>query len=382
MFDPILFSQAQKFIWVKHLLDPDYSCFWKRLEISVLEKFHPDWTILFRSDAPNCVLNTLSNCQLVEAIKLWYLYKNKIKENLDWTDFHLQDPIWWNKNVRLKSKKFFFYPVWDDKGIHNISDLFIGYNLVKPFEMLVVEFDIPITDRRKYNFLIKGICPDWFQNPQNIQENIFDNISAFLIAQPKIPKHTYSILRNQADVDVENKWLNTLDVLEELDWNRIHYANFNCTIETKLRSFYFKFFHRAICTNQFLHKIGRADSPNCHFCKNFPESIFHLFCECEKVSQLWDDLCFLINNVSGESFIFSNFDKMFGVLDISEHDSCICFLFLCLKFYIHRCRFQQTDPNFSAFLNFVKIKRNTEYKIAESKDKLNLHFKKWTLDLD
>jgi len=114
----------------------------------------------------------------------------------------------------------------------------------------------------------------------------------------------------------------------------------------------------------------------------FPESIFHLFCECEKVSPLWDELCFLINSVSGESFVFSNREKMFGVLDSSEHDCCISFLFLCLKFYIHRCKFQQTDLNFAAFLNFVKVKRNTEYKIAESREKLTLHFKKWTLDLD
>ena len=82
-----------------------------------------------------------------------------------------------------------------------------------------------------------------------------------------------------------------------------------CTIETQLRSFYFKMFHRAICTNQFLHKIGRTDSPNCYFCKKFPETLFHLFCECEKVTPLWDDLCFLINNISGESFDFSNFEK-------------------------------------------------------------------------
>ncbi len=229
---------------------------------------------------------------------------------------------------------------------------------------------------------MKGICLDWFQNPNNIQENVFNKILDFLINQSKVPKHVYSILRKQAIVDVEDKWVETLDVLDDVDWNRTHNANFKCTIETQLRAFYFKFFHRAICTNQFLHKIGRADSPNCHFCKQYPESIFHLFYECEKVSQLWDELCFLINNVSGESFNFFYFEKMFGVLDTSQHDCCISFLFLCLKFYIHRCKFQHTNLNFAAFLNLVKIKRNIEYKIAESKDKLNLHFKKWTLDLD
>ena len=48
--------------------------------MSILEDFHPDWTILFRSDPPDCVLNTIPNCQLIDTIKLWYLYKNKIME--------------------------------------------------------------------------------------------------------------------------------------------------------------------------------------------------------------------------------------------------------------------------------------------------------------
>ena len=42
---------------------------------------------------------------------------------------------------------------------------------------------------------------------------------------------------------------------------------------------------------------------------------------------------------------------------------------------------QQTSPNFNAFLNLVKIKRDCEYKIAESKGKLKYHFRKWTLDI-
>ena len=140
-------------------------------------------------------------------------------------------------------------------------------------------------------------------------------------------------------------------------------------------------FHRAICTNQFLHKIGRIDSPNCYFCKKYPETLFHLFCECEKVTPLWDDLCFLINTISGESFDFSNVENMFGLTDSSEHDCCISFLFLCLKFYIHRCKFQESIPNFVAFMNLVKMKRSTEYKIAESKGKLSLHFKNGPLIL-
>ena len=75
--------------------------------------------------------------------------------------------------------------------------------------------------------------------------------------------------------------------------------------------------------------------------------------------------------------------KMFGVTDTSEHDNCISyFFFFCLKYYIHRCKFQESDLSFVAFMNLVKTKRNIEYKIAVSKGKLRKHFKKWTLDLD
>ena len=73
---------------------------------------------------------------------------------------------------------------------------------------------------------------------------------------------------------------------------------------------------------------------------------------------------------------------MFGVTDTSEHDNCISYLFLCLKYYIHRCKFQESDLSFVAFMNLVKTKRNIEYKIAVSKGKPRKHFKKWTLDLD
>ena len=47
---------------------------------------------------------------------------------------------------------------------------------MKTFEDLVLEYDISIKDRRKYNSLMNGLLLDWFYNPKNVQENIFDRI--------------------------------------------------------------------------------------------------------------------------------------------------------------------------------------------------------------
>ena len=72
-----------------------------------------------------------------------------------------------------------------------------------------------------------------------------------------------------ADEDLEDP--------EDTDWEEIHNRNFRCSIDTRLRSFYFKIFHNAIAFNNFLFKINLKDSPNCDFCQNSPETIKHIF---------------------------------------------------------------------------------------------------------
>lgn len=310
------------------------------------------------------------------------MYREKIKENLGYKDYHLQDLIWWNRKVRLKSKKFFFYQDWYEKGICTLNDLDRGFNHVKIFEDLVVEFDISIRDRRKYNYLLNGISIDWFYNPLDVQENIFDKIVASLFDNGKITKYSYNIMKVQdSPIDAEIFWFRTLNMEDDIDWGIVHKNNFMCSIETQLRAFYFKVFHKTICTNKFLNKIGRYDSPLCFFCNKVDETLDHLFCNCDNIISLWDQLQMLIEIKTGDEFIFSNFQKMFGVqMEDSEHYEAINFLILCLKFYIYRCKFQKINPNFQAYKNLVKVKLNTEYKIAESRDKLSKHFKKFSFD--
>ena len=108
-----------------------------------------------------------------------------------------------------------------------------------------------------------------------------------------------------------------------------------------------------------------------------------MICDCDKIRLLWDNLSTFIDKKCGENLDLSNFQKMFG-LDLlsSEHNRGINFLILYLKFYIYRCRFQQCNPNFQAFLKLMQIKLKTEYKIAERKGKLGQHLKKFTFDFD
>ena len=76
MVDVEAFSQAHKLMWTKHLLDPNYSGFGNIWENTVLTKFDDnDSQLLWKISAPECVSNSLKNCQLAETIRVWYLYR-------------------------------------------------------------------------------------------------------------------------------------------------------------------------------------------------------------------------------------------------------------------------------------------------------------------
>ena len=91
-------------------------------------------------------------------------------------------------------------------------------------------------------------------------------------------------------------WNEFFDGPQDLDWDQIHLRNFKCSIDNRFHSFYFKILHKAIAFNDFLFKIKRRDSPDCAFCNKMPETITHVFCDCEIVKPLWDDMVKTIRN--------------------------------------------------------------------------------------
>ena len=277
-----------------------------------------------------------------------------------------------------------YYEDWCDMGIMYINDLL---NLPLPgsklFEELVLDFGISNRDRRKFNFLMNCIPSSWLQASNSDDVNIFDGVTAGLLNACKVPKFAYSILTEACFPQNRIEfWESTFDMNTnddgsgDTDWEEIHIRNFKCSIDTKLRSFYFKVFHKAIAFNDFLFKIKRKDSPLCDFCKQFPESIIHVFCDCELVKPIWEDLVNVIQDKHDINFSISNFDKMFGVFK----DKFLSYLFLCLKYYIYICKFQNKKPNVISCKTFIKTKRHSEYLIAKKKGKLSAHFKKWRFD--
>ena len=224
---------------------------------------------------------------------------------------------------------------------------------------------------------MQHIPSPWLEGQNHQSSEVFDCIFNNLISIQKIPRYAYSILFEKCIPDKRICfWKNLYNDPEDLDWEEIHFRNFKCSIDTRLRSFYFKVFHNAIAFNDFLFKIKRKDSPDCMFCKKLPETIIHFFCECEVVKPIWNDLDKIIRNKYDINFASSPFEKMFGI----QGDKFITYLFLCVKYFLYVCKFQNKIPNFTNLVNFLKNNRETEYHIAKRNDKLSIHYKKWRFD--
>ena len=222
--------------------------------------------------------------------------------------------------------------------------------------------------------MIKCIPDTWLDNYDIDISGVHETIVHKLVNLKKVPQNSYCIMRGSHSLDSKyDNWGDKLNVPETNNWETVHKNNFFCSINTKLRSFYFRIFHKAIALNDFLYKIKRKESPSCSFCDKEEESIIHLFCECERVVPLWQDLLSAVRVNNHNPINVTNFEKLFGIPD----DKFVTYLFLLLKFYINTCKFTNCQPNIIVFKSFVKKQKEIEYTIAKKRNKLHAHFRKW-----
>ena len=380
MIDVRSFARAQKLAWSRYLLNDDFDSPWKKLELIRLSEFHSDPEILFRACAPVSILKGL-NLQLSETIRVWYTFKSRLLADSNMVEMHRLDSLWFNQNICLKTKKWFYYPTWYEKGIKTVQDLIYNGMRFKEFFELILEFDIPIGDKRKYFFITKAI--PMYRLWSNDNRDPYEFLKEKLLVTKNLSKFSYSIFKEFALPQKKfGKWNEIFNVEKDsAEWSLIHKVNFKCTIETQLRSFYFKSFHRAIATNDFLYKIKRSDSELCSMCNQTPDSIEHFLIQCKAVKPLWSDLENYLSLKLSKEVLLSDFQRMFGCSKDCQSSTCINFFLLCTRFYIHRCKFKKEKPSFQALISFIKIKCKSEYVIAAKHDKLRCHFQKFTFVL-
>jgi len=189
-----------------------------------------------------------------------------------------------------------------------------------------------------------------------------------------------TLLKQKAprEIKAHNKWNTTLTE-DNIDWKYMYMKPIKLTNETKLRAFQFNFFNRIVPSNSFLYKCKLASSSLCDFCNSIPDSLQHMFWECQHIQHFWTNFTSQIlaplkttKYVNLKNIVWCN------ILEERDTNSWIVnYLMLLAKYFIFRSKCLNQIPVITVFHTYVKNRMVVEEVIATMHNKLNTYNAKW-----
>ena len=121
----------------------------------------------------------------------------------------------------------------------------------------------------------------------------------------------------------------------EIDWSTVYENNYCTTNETKLRSFQIRLNLRSIVTNVQMHVLDTAFDNLHTFCREEPETLIHLFCDCKIVDVFWNNIFDWILAPFRTNVPSNNFRKLFGFHPQYVNNQIVNLMLLSARFLIH-----------------------------------------------
>ena len=177
----------------------------------------------------------------------------------------------------------------------------------------------------------------------------------------------------------QHKWESLLN--KTLDWEQIYLKPFLTTKDTKLRWFQYRISHKILTTNSFLYKIKLRSNDLCTFCLLEPESIVHLFCECEKVKTFWNSLMRWLKDKCSHIYDLSLDQEfiLFGCRNNVYTDKVFDLIILFAKYFIYRCKVKNISLNLIHFKSELHLRYNIEKAIHFGQSTQNKFYSMWML---
>ena len=120
--------------------------------------------------------------------------------------------------------------------------------------------------------------------------------------------------------------------------------------------------YRLLGTKQFLHKIKLTDNPLCSFCSNEPETIVHLFVDCEETKIIWKSIQIWLKRKGSTDLILDPIKILFESMETTGPYSPINVIYIVRKFYIYKCSRSNRTPNIFQFQTYLnQVYKEQEY---------------------
>ena len=123
--------------------------------------------------------------------------------------------------------------------------------------------------------------------------------------------------------------------------------------------------------------MGVRQNDLCTFCLHEAETICHIFWECNRVQPFWQSLRDFIYRETNKDIDINKKSALFG----QHFNDCMCeknIILLNVRFFIYKCKMQNTIPNLNLFKQKFKRYILCEKLIAVNNCNLDNFHKKWS----
>ena len=272
----------------------------------------------------------------------------------------LEQMLWHNSLVRIDNCPI-FYQEWFDRGITKVKHLKNASNNFLSLAEMKRKYSLNFCPLKYYG-LMSALKSLWSKckndciincNYESFVEKITKCQSANKLVYTKLisTKCTHPTHNQQ-------KWLkdcHQTDV-DSINWRDAYQLASKYTKSTRILEFQYKLLHRRIATNEFLTKIGVRDNPNCSFCNEEQEKLFHLFWSCPKVISFWHELTERLSSlhIISEHYTIVPLVTLGLKPDCFKNHQQINFSCLLARFYIWMSKRKETAPKVKGFLQYLK----------------------------
>ena len=327
------FEKALKINWVKRIFIQMESQ-WRSLlsstckDINNLIKFGVNYGIILKQK----VLNTFWQ----RIFEYWSSLTNNLVLNSS-SDI-VQSCLWYNVHI---SSENLYYPLWAEKGILFVGDLLLSNGEI--LKLKDIERIFKITVNTFYYHRIKLLRKNFIEN--NKKER------SFASTQPFYPFHLkclsgksgcrtlYKMFSNNAYSKIiplcRIKWGELLGESDnEQTWKLVFKACCKSVLDNSIIWLQYKVLFNILPSRDYLYKLKISNNNLCVFCQCSPETIVHLFCECDEVNDLWSNIKQWIFMKTRITVNFSKSIKLLGFHEMDHNYWPLNLVILSTKKYI------------------------------------------------
>jgi hypothetical protein len=173
-------------------------------------------------------------------------------------------------------------------------------------------------------------------------------------------KDMYKLLNYEAVTPTSQiRYRNQGFAFNSKEWEKYYIVPFICVKDTTLIWFQYRIIHQILTTNTFLYKIKYIETNECTFCKNSPETLAHLFYNCNKVKDMWHAVANWVLNKKGIHMKLNKTVILFGLTDKTK-DVFLNWLLINIKYYIYKTKIEKRELNIVAVKNTLQNKYEIE----------------------